>query len=70
MTITSSEILHRAIVFSKEWENADDEKAQAQTFWNEFFEIWNISRRKVATFEAPVKTLKQTTGRIDLFWKG
>jgi hypothetical protein len=28
------------------------ERAEAQSFWNEFFQIVNIHRRRVASFEA------------------
>ncbi len=45
-------------------------RPKAQTFWNEFFNVFGISRRKVASFEEPVKNLKGDTEFIDLFWKG
>ena len=38
--------------------------------WNEFFEVFGISRKHVASFEEPVKTIKNTYHFIDLFWKG
>jgi len=69
MSISWNEIRQRAIRFSREWEGAR-ERADAQTFWNEFFEVFGIRRRTVASFEEPVKTLKGTYGFIDLFWKG
>lgn len=65
-----NEIRQRAIQFSRDWENATDERAEAQTFWNEFFNVFGIKRRTVAAFEEPVKSLKNTYHRIDLFWKG
>lgn len=76
MPLSLNEIKDRALAFSREWEGARAERAEAQTFWNEFFAVFGISRRRVATFEEPVKTLplfdKQPvkTGRIDLFWRG
>jgi hypothetical protein len=44
--------------------------AEKQTFWNEFFQVFGISRRTVASFETPVKKLTGYDGFIDLFWKG
>ena len=46
------------------------ERAEKDSFWNDFFNIFGISRRRVATFEAPVKKLGNKQGFIDLFWKG
>ncbi len=65
-----NEIRQNAIRFSREWKGVSDERAEAQTFWNEFFQVFGIRRRTVASFEAPVKSLKNTYHRIDLFWKG
>ena len=70
MPLSWNEIKDRARAFSKEWEGASDERAQAQSFWIEFFNIFGISPRRVATFEAPVKKLGGQRGFIDLFWKG
>ena len=76
MPLSLNEIKERALAFSREWEGAKAERAEAQTFWNEFFAVFGISRRRIATFEEPVKTLplfdKQLVkgGRIDLFWRG
>lgn len=55
--ISPSEIQNRAIKFQKEWAGATYERGEAQTFWNEFFEIFGISHRRVATFEEPIKKL-------------
>ncbi|MGE4399308.1 MAG: DNA methyltransferase [Campylobacterales bacterium] len=68
--ISLSEIRNRAIKFQKEWAGATYERGEAQTFWNEFFQIFDISRRRVATFEEPIKKLGGSKGFIDLFWKG
>ncbi|MCG3181709.1 MAG: hypothetical protein BIFFINMI_04108 [Phycisphaerae bacterium] len=70
MPLAWTEIRTRAINFSKGWAGAARERAEAQTFWNEFFEVFGIRRRTVATFEEPVKNLKGDTDFIDLFWKG
>jgi len=70
MALSWNEIKNRAISFSKEWENEKREYAESQSFWNDFFNIFGISRRRVASFEEPVKKLGDKRGRIDLFWKG
>jgi hypothetical protein len=70
MALNWNEIKKRAIAFSKEWEDVSREKAEAQTFWNDFFNIFGITRRRIASFEEPVKKLDEKYGFIDLFWKG
>lgn len=70
LKLSWQEIRQRAIQFSREWKDARDERAEAQTFWNEFFDVYGVRRRTVAAFEDPVKTLRNTYHRIDLFWKG
>jgi len=76
MPLSLNEIKDRALAFSREWEGARAERAEAQTFWNEFFAVFGISRRRIASFEEPVKTLPlfdnhpAKEGRIDLFWRG
>lgn len=68
--LSQQEIRDRALAFSKEWEEETREKAEAQTFWNEFFNIFGLTRRRVASFEEPVKKLGNNRGSIDMFWKG
>jgi hypothetical protein len=70
MPLTQQEIKSRAYAFVKEWETTSRERAEAQTFWNDFFNIFGLSRRRVASFEEPVKKLGDARGSIDLFWKG
>jgi type II restriction/modification system DNA methylase subunit YeeA len=65
-----NEIKDRAVRFSKEWERAFNEEAEAQSFLVEFFNVFGISSRKVATFEHKVKKLDEHDGYIDLLWKG
>lgn len=65
-----NEIKARAIVFSKEWEHESSEDAEAKSFWDDFFNVFGLSRRRVATFEEPVKKLDKKQGFIDLLWKG
>lgn len=70
MALSWNEIKSRAIDFSKEFETASSERAEAQTFWSKFFDIFGISSRRVATFEKPVKKIDNKQGFIDLLWKG
>jgi len=65
-----NEIRQRAITFARNWAEASRERAEAQTFWNEFFDVFGIRRRTVAAFEAPVRNLTGATDFIDLLWAG
>ena len=70
MPLAWNEIRHRAIKFANDWAKAASESADKQTFWNEFFEVFGVARKTVASFEAPVKKVSGHDGFIDLFWKG
>jgi len=70
MPISWNEIRHNAIRFSRDWAGARSESAEKQTFWNEFFQVFGVKRRAVASFEEAVKRLSGDHGRIDLFWPG
>lgn len=70
MALSWNEIRSRAIAFSKEWENESSEDSEAKSFWDAFFNVFGVSRRLIATFETPVKKLDESTGYIDLLWKG
>jgi hypothetical protein len=70
MTLGWKEIKDRALSFSKKWEGETRERAESQSFWNDFFKVFGISRRRVASFEEPIRRLDDTYGFIDLFWKG
>ena len=70
MALGWNEIKDRAIKFSKEWEETCNEEADAKPFLVEFFNVFGISHRKVATFEHKVKKLDERAGYIDMLWKG
>jgi hypothetical protein len=70
MPLSWNEIKHRAIAFSKEWKGETRESAERQSFWNDFFNVFGIKRRVVASFEEPVKKLSGHWGSIDLLWPG
>jgi hypothetical protein len=55
MPISWNEIKHRAMDFSREWDGESRERSETQSFWNDFFNIFGIRRRRVASFEEPVR---------------
>ena len=70
MPLSWNEIRSRALAFSREWADAASENAQAKPFWIDFFDVFGVSSKRVASFEEPVKKLGERQGFIDLFWKG
>lgn len=70
MPLSWNEIRQRATAFARSWSGATRERAEAQTFWNEFFNVFGRTRRTVASFEDPVCNLAGTYDFIDLFWRG
>ena len=70
MRLSWNEIRSRAAEFARKWEGAGYEKGETQLFYRDFFDVFGMSVRRVATFEEPVKLLADKRGFIDLFWKG
>lgn len=70
MPLSWNEIKDRALKFSREWADEASEDAEAKSFWDGFFNVYGISRRRVGTFEQRVKKLDGRDGFIDLLWKG
>jgi hypothetical protein len=70
MRLSWNEIRVRAARFADEWKIAHYERGESQTFYNEFFEVFGVTRKRVASFEEPVKRLGNERGFIDLLWKG
>ena len=70
MPLSWNEIRSRALAFSQEWAEVSAESAEAKSFWDGFFQIFGITRRRIASFEEPVHKLGDRRGFIDLFWKG
>ena len=69
MALSWNEIKDRAITFSKEWENDFNEDAEAKSFMDDFFNVFGIPRRRVASFETFVRKEDGKQGFIDLLWK-
>ena len=68
MPLSWNEIKTRAVAFTKEWKDEVSEDAEAKSFWDDFFRVFDISRRRIASFEYHVKQLNNKDGFIDLFW--
>lgn len=65
-----NEVKSRAYSFSNEWKDESSEHAEAKSFWDAFFHVFGLTRRRVASFEHSVKKLNDKQGFIDLFWPG
>jgi len=65
-----NEIKDRALSFSKKWADETAEEAEAKSFLDDFFDVFGLSRKRVASFEHKVKKLGDRDGYIDLLWKG
>ena len=63
-----NDIRIRAAGFANDWKDAYYEKGEAQTFYNELFEVFGLRRRDFGLFEEYVKRLNNKGGFIDLFW--
>ena len=70
MPLSWNEIKTRANAFSKEWESESREDAEAKSFWDAFFNVFGITRRRIASFEEPVKKSDGKGGFIDMLWRG
>ncbi len=78
MPLSWNEIKSRALTFSRTWSDAAHEDSQGKPFWIDFFEIFGITDKRVASFEHAVKKLPakvlgekaKTDGFVDLFWPG
>ena len=70
MALSWNEIKSRATTFSKEWQDESREDAEAKSFWDAFFNVFGITRRRIASFEEPVKKSDGKGGFIDMLWRG
>lgn len=68
--ISQNEIRNRARAFAVEWANETSEDAEAKSFWDAFFDVFGVSRRRVASFEYNVELKDGKTGFVDVLWKG
>ena len=70
MNLGWNEIKGRAMKFSKKYKDAKDEFAEAQSFLNDFFDVFGVDRKRVATFETKVTMGAKKNGYIDMLWRG
>ena len=70
MRLSWNEVRARAATFARKWRDAAYEKGETQSFYNDFFEIFDVQRRSVARYEQHVVKLDNSSGFIDLFWPG
>ena len=70
MRLSWNEVRVRAAAFAERWSDAAYEKGETQSFYNDFFSIFDVERRSVARFEEHVTKLDNKRGFIDLFWPG
>lgn len=69
MPLRWNEIRDRALKFSREWADETSEDAEAKSFWDGFFDVFGVTRRRLANFEQPVKKADGKDGCIDLLSK-
>jgi len=55
MPLSWNEIRDRSLAFTRKWADECSGDAEAKIFWDGFFNVFGITRRRVASFEAPVK---------------
>ena len=70
MRLSWNEVRVRAASFAEEWQDAAYEKGETQSFYDDFFEVFDVRRRSVARYEENVAKLDNRRGFIDLFWPG
>ena len=72
LTATLPDIRANAGAFASNWAGERRERAEKDTFWNEFFEIFGINRRRVgAVFEYVARRYSTSRhGFVDLLWPG
>ena len=59
-----------AETFVLDYRHIRDEKGEAHSFWDRFFEVFGLQRLRYANHEARVKREGNRQGFIDLLWKG
>ncbi len=68
--LTIAEIRGRSRAFVNEWRGETREAAERQSFWNDWFSVFGIQRRRLVAFEHHIKKLSGRSGAIDVFWPG
>lgn len=48
MPLSWKEIRHNAVTFAREWTGVGSERAEAKSFWDDFFKVFGIKRQTAA----------------------
>jgi hypothetical protein len=67
---TLAELRSRARNFAADHAEDGHEQRDKQTYWNDFFAIFGIDRRRVGIYEAAVHKITGDRGFIDFLWPG
>ena len=68
-TLSWNEMRDRACAFVVEWKGETSERAEAQSFWTDWFNIFGLKRRGNVAYEyAARRASTGGRGRIDAFW--
>ena len=68
MRLTPADLRARAAAFAADQAQASDEQRDTHTFWNAFFAIFDLDRRRIGIDERSVPRKGRGAGRIDFFW--
>ena len=63
MRLSWNEVRVRAASFAKAWRDAAYEKGETQSFYNDFFEVFDVRRRSVHRASASRRCHSRTTPR-------
>ena len=67
MRLSWNEVRVRAAAFAEDWRDAAYESGETQSFYSNFFEVFDIRRSSMARHEQHVKKLDDRSGYIN--WK-
>ena len=70
MRLDWNDIQARAARFVEQHKDDHYKKGQTQSFYNDFFDVFGVPLRRVASFEKSVTPKPGERGFIDLFWPG
>ncbi|MBB1077754.1 class I SAM-dependent DNA methyltransferase [Rhodoferax sp. 4810] len=70
MPLSWNEMKTRALAFAHRWQDAGRENSDAKPFLIDFFEIFGVTNKRLATFEYAMTKYGEQQGFIDLFWPG
>jgi hypothetical protein len=68
MSLSWNEVKDRAIKFTRQWANETSERAEAKTFWDEFFGVFGIPRPSPVTASASNTSSPSTNNSRPRWW--